>query len=101
MRLAKVWQGHSRCRPEKFPHGSKMSATLLIDFVIRARCFLRALCGPFLHVCVQCVFTCDCLKSHLEQIADSKPDQPALRDKISIHILVSEQLHLGTAEKSS
>lgn len=71
----------AQCRPEKFPHGSKMSATLLIDFLMCARCFSWGRCTQFLHVCVQYVCTCVCFKSHLEQIADSKVDQPLLQDK--------------------
>ena len=49
MRLARLWQGCSRYGPEKFPHGSKMSATLLADFLIFARCSLWT---SFVRVCV-------------------------------------------------
>lgn len=45
MRLAKVWRGLSRCKHEKFPYGSKMSATLLIEFLMCARCCCDALRG--------------------------------------------------------
>lgn len=71
MRLAKVWRGRSRCKLLKFPYGSKMSATLVIDFLMCARCFSRTLSGQFPLVCVQYVCICVCSKSHLEQIVDS------------------------------
>lgn len=38
MRLVRVWRGLSRCKLEKFPYGSKMSATLLTEFLMCARC---------------------------------------------------------------
>lgn len=81
MRLVKFWQGCCRYRPEKFPHGCKISATLLADFLIFARCSLWT---SFVSVCV---CTCVCFKSHLEQIADSNPDQALLQYKIGIHYL--------------
>lgn len=43
MRLARVWGGLGRCKLEKFPYGSKTSATLLIEFLMRARCCWDAL----------------------------------------------------------
>lgn len=43
MRLARVWRELSRCKLEKFPYGSKMSATLLIGFLMCARCCWDAL----------------------------------------------------------
>lgn len=58
MRLAKVWQGHSRCGPEKFPHGSKMSAALLIDVLIRARCLTSTPRSVSPRLCAECVYMC-------------------------------------------
>lgn len=58
MRLAKVWQGHSWCGPEKFPHGSKMSAALLIDVLIRARCLTSTPRSVSPRPCTECVYTC-------------------------------------------
>lgn len=78
MRLVRVWRGRSRCKLEKFPYGSKMSATLLIEFLMCARCFSGTLSAPFLCFCVQCVFMCASLRSHLEQIVESRPDQTLL-----------------------
>lgn len=75
-------RGRSRCKLEKFPYGSKMSTTLLIEFLMCARCFSRTLSEPFLCVCVLYMCMCVCFKSHLEQIVDSKPDQPLPRDDI-------------------
>lgn len=99
MRLARVWRGRSRCKLEKFPYGSKMSATLLIEFLMCARCFSRTLSGPFLFVCVLYVCIRVCFKSHLEQIADSEPD--LLQDRTGVYNLVSKQLHSGTAKLCS
>lgn len=102
MRLAKVWRGRSRCKLEKFPHGGKMSATLLIDFLMRARCSSRALSGPFVRVCVQYLGVCVCFKSHLEQIVDSKTRSTAASGQKSVSaIWFSEQLHSGPAKISS
>jgi len=101
MRLARVWRGRSRCKLEKFPYGSKMSATLLIEFLMCARCFSGALSGPFLCVCVQYVFICTCFGSHLEQIVDLKPDQTLLQDKIGIPMnLVTEKLDSARVKMS-
>lgn len=58
MRLAKVWQGHSRCGPEKFPHGSKMSAALLIDVLIRARCLASTPRSVSPRLRAECVYMC-------------------------------------------
>lgn len=62
MRLARVWRGLSRCKLEKFPYGSKMSATLLIEFLMRARCRRRGLTCTRRTVssCLCAVFMCVC-----------------------------------------
>lgn len=60
MRLVMVWRGLSRCKLEKFPYGSKMSATLLIEFLMFARCCRGTLKSTkwtiSLSLCTVCVY---------------------------------------------
>lgn len=86
MRSAGVRGGRSRCKLEKFPYGYKMSATLLIEFQMCARCFTGAFSAQFLRVCIQHVFMRVCFRLDFKLKVFQRTSD--IKSEISVRYLV-------------